>query len=246
VNLREAGENANYNALVAKVEKRFSKGLAFISSYTLSHTIDGVDESLDENLSGRANEYNLRPERGNASLDRRHNFITSFTYELPLGRGKPLGSSWGGAVDAVLGGWQMGGVLALRTGYPFDISYPGDPQNSGTRNRGDRIASGKIDSPSIDRWFDQFAFVQSAPGIYGNAGRNLLYGPGLRNFDFILSKRFRMFREGHFLQFRFESFNFTNTPHFDQPAAGLRAPDTATIRSADEPRRIQFGLKYNY
>jgi hypothetical protein len=246
VNLREAGENANYNALVAKVEKRFSKGLTFIFSYTLSHSIDDTDESLDENLSGTANQYNFRTERGSASLDRRHNFLASFTYELPLGRNKPFGSSWGRPVDAVLGGWQIGGILALRTGFPFDVSYPGDPQNSGTRNRGNRIASGKVDNPTIDRWFDQFAFVQSAPGIYGNAGRNVLYGPGLRDFDFILSKRFRMLREGHFLQFRFESFNLTNTPHFDQPQAGLRALDTATIKTADEPRRIQFGLKYNF
>ncbi len=246
VTLREAGANSSYNALVAKAEKRFSKGLAFISSYTWSHTIDENDESLDENLSGTANPYNYRPERGNASLDHRHNFVTSATYELPFGRGKRFGSQWNGAIDTVLGGWQVGGLLTLRTGYPFDVSYPGDPQNSGTRNRGDRVASGKLDHPTIDRWFDQFAFVQSAPGIFGNTGRNVLYGPGQRNFDFILAKRFRLPREGHQLQFRFESFNFTNTPHFDQPASGLRAPNTATINAADEPRRIQFGLKYMF
>jgi hypothetical protein len=78
------------------------------------------------------------------------------------------------------------------------------------------------------------------------APRNVLYGPGLSNFDFILAKRFTMPWEGHYLQFRFEAFNFTNTPHFNQPVAGLRAPNTATINAADEPRRIQFGLKYNF
>jgi Carboxypeptidase regulatory-like domain len=246
VTLREARGNANYNALVAKLEKRFAKGLTFISSYTWSHTIDQGDESLDERLSGIANPYNLSAERGNSSLDRRHNFITSFTYEMPFGRGKPFGTDWRGALDAVLGGWQVGGILALRTGFPFDVSYPGDPQNSGTANRGDRLGSGKLDNPTIDRWFDEFAFVQSAPGVYGNMGRNVLYGPGLSNVDFILAKRFTMPWEGHYLQFRFEAFNFTNTPHFDQPVAALRAPNTATINSADEPRRIQFGLKYNF
>ncbi len=246
VTLREAGTNSNYNALVAKAEKRFSKGLTFITSYTWSHTIDQGDESLDQGLSGTANPYNLAAERGNSSLDRRHNFITSFTYELPLGRGKPFGTGWHGALDTILGGWQVGGLLALRTGFPFDVDYPGDPQNSGTRNRGDRIASGALDHPTIDRWYDQFAFVQSAPGVYGNAGRNVLYGPGLRNFDFVLAKRFKMPWEGHHLQFRFESFNFTNTPHFNQPQANLRAPNTATINEADEPRRIQFGLKYTF
>ncbi len=246
VNLRDFGSNSNYNALAVKAEKRFSKGLTFISSYTWSHTIDQAEESLDQNLSGRANEYNLTAERGNSSLDRRHNFITSFTYELPFGRGKPLGNGWGGALDAILGGWQIGGLLSLRTGLPFDINYPGDPQNSGTRNRGDRIRSGTLDDPTIDRWFDEFAFVQSAPGVFGNTGRNILYGPGQRNFDFILAKRFKMPWESHQLQFRFESFNFTNTPSFGTPSSGLRTTATATIDQASDPRRIQFGLKYSF
>ncbi len=88
------------------------------------------------------------------------------------------------------------------------------------------------------------AFVQSAPGVFGNNGRNVLTGPGGKNFDLMVSKRFVMPFEGHSLQFRFEAFNFTNTPNFALPASGLRAPTTATINRADEPRRIQFGLKY--
>ncbi|PYV10966.1 MAG: hypothetical protein DMG07_20285 [Acidobacteria bacterium] len=126
------------------------------------------------------------------------------------------------------------------------MSYPGDPQNSGTRNRGNRIGSGQLDQPTVDRWFDELAFVASAPGIYGNTGRNVLFGPGLGNLDFILAKRFRMPWREHLLQFRFEAFNFTNTPHFNQPVSSLRAANTATINSADEPRRIQFGMKYNF
>jgi hypothetical protein len=146
----------------------------------------------------------------------------------------------------VAGGWQLGGWFTYRSGFPFDVSYPGDPQNSGTTNRGDRIASGKVDNPSIDRWFDQFAFVASAPGVFGNTGRNALTGPGATNFDFILAKQFAMPWEGHLLQFRFESFNLTNTAHFGQPASGLRGPATATINQADDPRRIQFALKYAF
>jgi hypothetical protein len=246
VNLRDFGGNSNYNALVSRLEKRFSKGLALVAAYTWSHAIDQGEESLDQGVSGRANEYNLSAERGNSSLDRRHNFITSFHYELPLGRGKSLGAGWGRGVDAVLGGWQIGGNLSWRTGLPFDVNYPGDSQNSGTRNRGDRIASGKLSNPTIDRWFDELAFVQSAPGAYGNTPRNVLYGPGMRNFNLIVAKRFSTPWEGHHVQFRFESFNLTNTPTFDQPAVGLRAPSTATINAADEPRRIQFALKYSF
>jgi hypothetical protein len=220
--------------------------MTFISSYTWSHSIDQGDESLDQDLSGRASEYNLSAERGNSSLDRRHNFISSFTYELPFGRGKRMGNGWNGALDAVFGGWQVGGLVAFRSGFPFDVNYPGDPQNTGTRNRGNRIAGGTLDNPTIDRWFDESAFVASAPGVYGNTGRNVLFGPGLGNLDFILAKRFTMPWREHHVQFRFEAFNFTNTPHFNQPSANLRTASTATITSADEPRRIQFGMKYNF
>jgi hypothetical protein len=244
VTLRDNGANSNYNALIARAEKRFSKGLTFIASYTWSKTIDQNNQSLDEGLAGNANPYNLRMERGLSGLDRRHNLVASFTYEMPFGRGRTLGTSWPRSLDAVLGGWQVGGILTLRSGIPFSTSWPGDPQNSGTANRGDRIASGKLDNPTIDKWFDEFAFVQSAPGVFGNAGRNILIGPGQRNFDFILAKRFDMPWEGHFLQLRFESFNFTNTPYFGQPNSSLRGPATATINQADEPRRIQFALKY--
>jgi hypothetical protein len=149
-------------------------------------------------------------------------------------------------VDAIQGGWQLGGILSLRTGFPFSVSYPGDTQNSGTANRGDRIGVGTLDNPTIDKWFDEFAFIAAAPGVYGNTGRNVLYGPGSKNFDFILGKRFQLPWEGHALQFRFESFNFTNTPSFGQPNGGLRAQSTGTINEADEPRRIQFALKYSF
>ena len=246
VGLNDNGANSLYSALVAKAEKRFSKGLTFVASYTHSKNIDQSVENLNEGGSGRASEYNLRAERGLSDLHRSHNFVGSYIWELPFGKGRAFGSNWNGIADAVLGGWQLGGILSMRSGFPFDITYPGDPQNSGTRNRGDRVGSGKLDDPTIDMWFDQLAFVASAPGVIGNTGRNVLIGPGSRNFDFILGKRFMTPKEGHVVQFRFEAFNFTNTPTFGQPNSGLRGPETATIVEADDPRRIQFALKYTF
>jgi hypothetical protein len=246
VNLNDNGANSNYNALVARAEKRFSKGLTFVASYTWSKTIDQAVENLNQGGSGRASEYNLSNERGLSDLDRRHNFVGSVTYELPFGRGRTFGSSWSSVADTLLGGWQAGGILSMRSGFPVDVNYPGDPQNSGTRNRGNRVASSKIAGPTIDKWFDESAFVQSAPGILGNAGRNVVIGPGSTNFDLIVSKLFRMPWERHTLQFRFESFNVTNTPTFGQPNSALRGPATATITQADDPRRIQFALKYTF
>src|SRR5690606_3964675 len=156
-------------------------------------------------------------ERSSANLDIRHNFTTSFTWELPFGKGRTIGSNWNGIAQAALGGWQFGGILSLRAGLPYEISFPGDPQNTGTTNRGNRIADGKLDNPTIDNWFDQSAFVLSAPGVYGNTARNVLVGPGGKGYDLMLGKRFTMPWEGHNVQFRFEAFNLTNTPVFGLP-----------------------------
>jgi len=240
------GGNANYNALLARLEKRFAKGLTFLTAYTWSHNTDDQQERFDGTLAGGsvANWKNISAERASSNLDHRHAFTTSFTYEVPIGKGRPFGSSWHPVGRAILGGWEVGGIVTLRSGFPFDVSYPGDPQNSGSRNRGNRIAEGTLAEPTIDRWFDQSAFVISSPGVYGNAGRNVLYGPGTRNLDLIVARRFAMPWEGHQFQFRFESFNSTNTPKFGQPSGNLRVADTATINQADEPRRIQFALKY--
>ena len=82
------------------------------------------------------------------------------------------------------------------------------------------------------------------PGLLDNAGRNLIWGPGRTNLDVSVSRRFYMPWEGQSLQFRFESFNFTNTPAFGRPNTAFGGSNVGKITSADEPRRIQFGLKY--
>ena len=240
----EPGAIANYNALVTRLEKRFSGGLTFLSSYTWSHNIDNNTQFLDTGLFNVANVYDRNAERSTANIDMTHNFTTSFTWELPFGKGRAMGTNWNGPLDAILGGWQLGGILSLRSGFPFEVTFPGDPQNTGTTNRGNRVGDGKLSNPTIDNWFDQSAFVISEPGVFGNNGRNVLRGPSGKSFDFMLGKRFRTPWEGHTVQFRFEAFNFTNTPRFGQPNGGMLRAATGTINRADEPRRIQFGLKY--
>ncbi|MXY69793.1 MAG: TonB-dependent receptor [Acidobacteriia bacterium] len=244
VTLGEPGANASYNALVTRLEKRFSRGVTFLTSYTWSHNIDNNTQFLDSGLFNVANHYDRGAERASANIDMTQSFTSSFTWQLPFGKDRAFGANWGGAADAILGGWQIGGLVSLRTGFPFEVTFPGDPQNSGTTNRGNRVGSGVLSNPTIDNWFDQSAFVVSEPGIFGTTGRNPLRGPGGRNFDFMLGKRFRMPWEGHTVQFRFEAFNFTNTPQFGQPVGGMLRAATGTINRAGEPRRIQFGLKY--
>jgi hypothetical protein len=227
----------DYNAFIWKVEKRFSRGLQFLSAFTWANSIDNTS-------SGAVNPYNYQLNRGTSDVGIRRMLTTSSVYELPFGRGK----RWldrRGALDALLGGWQLGGILSLRTGLPFTVTTSGTITNAGGADRPNRIGDGQLtkSKQSIDRWFDLSAFKVQPQYTYGNSGRNILTGPGLRNLDFSLSKSFRL-SEDKRLQFRCESFNVSNTPAFGQPAANIVAAGAGAISSAGEPRRVQFGLKF--
>lgn len=246
--LRENSSSANYNSMTAKAERRFTNGFTLLSSFTWSHNIDFVGELLNDNesISPYRDQYNQDIERASSNQDRRLAFVTSYVYELPFGPGKRLLSSGPGAW--ILGGWQMGGIVTFLSGRPLTHSINVDRQNNGGASRGNYVRDPNLSSGerTIDRWFDT-SFVEATPagvGQVGNAGRNLILGPGLKNFDFLLSRSFVMPFEGHYLQFRFESFNFTNTPAFGNPNTAIGTPNAGRITTAGDPRRIQFALKY--
>ena len=238
-------QNANYNALTVKAEKRFTKGLTFLGSFTWSHNIDYGDENLFQGTAAQmAFTYDRSYDRGNASLDRRLAFVSSAVYELPFGTGKPYLSS--GVGRWILGDWQLGGLFSALGGTPDSHSINVDTTNVGGANRGQFVADVNLPSSerTIDRWFNTEAVIAGPLGEIDPAGRNLIWGPGRVNVDVAISRRFIMPWEGHSIQFRFESFNFTNTPAFGRPNTGFGGANVGRITSADEPRRIQFGLKY--
>ena len=225
--------NLDYNAFIWKLEKRFSKGLQFLSSYTWAHTIDNVGEEYNDTAGqGSVDPYNRALDRASSVTDVRHSYVLSSTYELPFGHNK------------YLGGWQIGGILTLRTGTPFTVTTSGGITNAGGEDRPNRIGDGTLPAGqrSVDRWFDLNAFTVQPQYTYGNSGRNILRAPGLRNIDFTLQKFFQI-TEHLRLQFRAEAFNLTNTPFFGVPNGVLNGTGAGTITSAGEPRRIQFALK---
>ncbi|MEZ5391696.1 MAG: hypothetical protein R2724_02205 [Bryobacterales bacterium] len=244
VTLQEAMLNANYNSFTAKAEKRFTKGFTFLSSFTWSHNINYGNENLEQDGSGRAFQHNLNLDRGNANLDRRLAWVSSAVWELPFGKGKGMLES--GPGSWILGGWQLGGIVTLLSGVPQDHTINVNSTNVGGANRGDVVADANLPTSerTIDRWFNTGFVVRSAPGVFGNAGRNVIIGPGRSNVDVMVSRTFRMPWEGHTVQFRAESFNFTNTPFFGQPNTSIGTPAAGQITDADDPRRIQFALKY--
>jgi hypothetical protein len=152
----------------------------------------------------------------------------------------------GGVLNALFGGWQVAGILTLRSGIPFTVTTSGGITNAGGSDRPNRIGDGTLssDQRSIDRWFDLSAFKVQPQYTYGNSGRNILFGPGLTNIDFLLGKSFPL-GEKRRMQFRAESFNFSNTPGFGQPASNINGLGAGAITStSNDPRRIQFGLKF--
>lgn len=234
-----------YNSLQTTVERRFSRGLTLLGAWTWSHSIDNTSGTGSE---GIQNPYNLHTDRGNSTFDVRHNVTMSWTYELPFGR------NLRGFSRAAMGGWQVNGIAALQSGSPFTVTMLQNTLNTGTGVQWpNRIGSGELEHRTIDRWFDPGAFVAPGNFNYGNSGRNILTGPGTKQFDLSLFKTF-FFSENQTrrLQFRAEAFNAFNTPQFNNPDARIGSASLAVgrITSAGNPplfqrtsREIQLALK---
>ncbi len=234
--------SGSYHALQARAEKRFSRNLGLLTSYSWSRTLDD-----NEGFEG-ARLINPYKEKGLGSMHRAHVFTGAFTYVLPFGKGQTWLNSTNPAVNAVLGGWQSTGILTLMTGSPFNAGIAGDIANCGCTNRPNRIANGNLDRSvrSIDRWFDVSAFVPAVQFTNGNTGRNILIGPGVNNLDFGLFKNLQV-GETKALQFRWELFNAFNHANFGFPAATVNVPATAgRISGASAGRQMQFGLKFAF
>ncbi|MBI5281460.1 MAG: carboxypeptidase regulatory-like domain-containing protein [Candidatus Solibacter usitatus] len=244
VSLHQNDQNSSYNSFTAKAEKRFSRGLTFLGAFTWSHNIDTGNEDLFDGGAGAVTPWNMRYERSSSSLDRRFGFVMSAVYELPFGKGRRLLTS--GPASAVFGRWQVGGLFSRYTGLPSGHSINVNNQNLGGAVRGDWLREPNLPSGqrTIDRWFDTGFVIPSAPGVTSNSGRNLIRAPGRVNMDLSIARDFAMPWEHHQVQFRFESFNLANHANFGAPNGAVGSANAGRITAAEDPRRIQFALKY--
>jgi hypothetical protein len=243
---QEATADSNFNSAQIKVEKRLSRGLSVLSSYMFSKAISngrgesgagGVGNSLPQNP------QNYQAERSLADEHRPHRFVASYVYELPVGHGKPVLPNANRLVNGVLGGWTTSGILTRSSGRLTSLTVRGAPSNTGGPDRPNVLHDWHLSGGgNLQSWFDTTAFAPNAPFTFGNAGRNLISGPGVTNLDFALFKSFKI-HERLALQFRAEAFNATNTPPFDPPNVQTGDPGFGTIGSAGTPRNLQFGLK---
>ncbi len=252
IDLLESRANSNYHSLQARFQQRLAKGLATLVSYTWSKSIDDASNFFssagDPNFP--QNSRNVRAERGRSNFDVRHRLSASYSYDLPFGRGKNYlaDSGW---VTKMLSGWQSFGIVTLQSGRPFTVALLSEIDNSGTgrsilgfgaNDRPNVVGDPRLAQRSAGQWFNQSAFAFPAPGTFGNAGRNILDGPGYANVNASLVKNTALSEQFN-LQFRAEVFNLLNHPNFNLPDNFLGSPTFGRITSARDPRHLQFGVK---
>src|SRR5436190_4344427 len=252
INLLESRANSNYNALQARFQQRLARGFSALASYTWSKSIDDASNFFssagDPNFP--PNSYNVRAERGRSNFDVAHRLSLSYSYLFPFGKGRSYLND-DGWVTHLLSGWETFGIVTLQSGRPFTVALLSEIDNSGTgrsilgfgaNDRPNLVGNAELSNPTTGRWFNTAAFAFPAPGRFGNAGRNIVDGPGYQNVNASLVKNTHI-TEQVTLQFRTEFFNLFNHPNFNLPDSFLGSPTFGVISSARDPRHIQFGLK---
>jgi hypothetical protein len=248
---------SSYHGLEVDVNRRLGRGLQFRGAYTLSKTLDDGDNmntSVATNSPAFvANPLQPKSDYGRASFDVRHAAVINATYDLPFGRSDAAhGKQW---VEWLIGNWQLSGIQTLQSGLPFTPQLSYNPSNDGDTRNPVRPSlnpnfAGQVIQGGPNGYFNPSAFVQPLPGTYGNAGRNILQGPGLVETDLSLTKKFS-FSERWNMQFRSEFFNVFNHTNFNIPnpvvyasATGGPSPTAGVITATSTTsRQIQFGVK---
>ncbi|HEY2931327.1 MAG TPA: TonB-dependent receptor [Acidobacteriota bacterium] len=239
--VRNVGD-MSYNSGQFKLERRFSQEFFFLTSYTWSKSIDNVGSSLARagTNGGVQNIFDLRANRSVSDYDIPHRLSFSYVYELPFGRGKQLLSGSNPVLTALLGNWQTTGVFAASSGLPATVVVSRNSQVRGGTGRPDLVGDPNLPDSERgpDRWFNIAAFKAPPAGRNGNAGRNIVRGPGYFNFDLGLMKSFYL-REQTRVQFRTEFFNLTNTPHFALPVMAM--DDSSFGKITHTRNSVNFG-----
>lgn len=244
--------NSNYNAFQFLLDKRFSRGLAYMVSYTWSKSIDmacsgwyGVEGCSSQDP------YDISKDRSVSGFDLTHVLTINAIYQIPVGPGKAV--STGSRVgDYILGNWQLNGIASFYSGIPYEVGVPGDIANTGNVNccngyymRLNVVGDHKVSNPTRDRWFNKDAFAIPPLYTFGNLGRNALRSDGHVGFDFSLFRQFPI-KEATRVEFRAEAFNVFNHPTYGVPVRSFTNANFGKVlglRQNTGPRQLQLALK---
>jgi hypothetical protein len=242
---------SNYNALTARIEKRFSHGYYLDAHYTWSKGMGLTSSECGTGTDacfGQQNDWNRNADYGPLSYDVTQRVVFSGIYELPFGRGKQFGSSMSPALDKLLGGWQFNTIFQIQSGFPFSI---GAVDASGTASNFARanLVGNPHSSDPVDpkRVFNRYAFAQPAAGTFGDSGRNILRGADLNNWDMSLFKNEHLTERVN-MQIRAELFNAFNHTQFGPfPGTSFNLSPASSFgvyeSTQHDARVIQLALK---
>lgn len=251
-----SGGKQNLNQLQLETIKRLSSGLSLQVEYQWTSSLDNVDYTGNpQNWHFPDLDYGFTP------TDRRQLLVFNYIYELPVGHGRKWLGNSRGAVNALLGGWQVSGITTYGTGYPFSVDFSVPSSYVGWYGgRADRVTSdiyaGQSSSHNITggvQWFNPAAFAPPQPWTWGNSARDSLFGPGYEDWDMSALKDFTV-KERMTLELRadfFDAFNHFNlgTPDAtiaDTRDGGLPVPTAGKIYTGSDNRTIQVGLRLQF
>jgi hypothetical protein len=257
--------NANYNGLQVSLRRRRAKGLEFLASYTFSKAMQdntgfysagwGATSNYNSFGPGDSHQNNREPEKENgpAFFDTTHNFVLSGSYELPFGKGRSIGGDWSGAQQAILGGWNVSGILTAHSGFPVTVTDGWNHQSlmpTFAFERPDRVGDGRLDGADWKTGqpiLDAKAFKKAELGTFGNSGVGIVRGLGFYMLDVGVDKNFSM-GGSRALTLRVEAFNVLNHPNPGMPNRDFS--DTEGFGKvqyvANSPRILEFALKFAF
>jgi Carboxypeptidase regulatory-like domain len=247
---------AKYDSLQVKAETKSARhGIYALLGYTYAKTYDsGFSDGLGSNLG--ATYWPLpgttKADWSLSQLNLNHQFTASVTYDLPFGRGKRFGSGWDGAMNSIVGNWEVDVIERILSGFPVFVVNSNNQsgvffqQNASNQNRPDMTCNADGGPHKLTEWFNTSCFTPAAVGELGNAPRAPVSGPRFVNTDFSLIKHFPLPYEGMRIDFRAEFFNLFNHAQFGNPNPDINAGTQFGVinSTVGNPRVIQFALKF--
>lgn len=229
------GANASYHAVLLSANHRLSHNFSVLVNYTWSHCISDGDVQ-SEITGGYQNPASRAADRGNCVIDVRHLFNASLVMLSPRFHNR--------TAQTILGDWNLSPIITKRSGLWFTPSAGRDNSLSAVgADRLNVVGDPHAVDPSIARWFNTAAFAANAPGTFGNAGRASLEGPGAFNIDVALVRKIRIWENTN-LEIRAEAFNLLNHANFANPRSSLNDVNFGRVLTANDPRILQFAMKY--
>jgi hypothetical protein len=266
ISYTESESSMNYNSLQVTGRQRVTHGLEVLTNYTYSK---GLTNNLGyyggSHTSSQSaywqDAYNGRGDYGPAFFDAKSIFSFAGYYELPFGRGRLYGSNMNRVLDEAVGGWKLGAIANLHSGFPFTVSSPGNYSVNQRANRGNHYRTLIVKGRSVDHWFgtdpsatacgvDQdngtCAYGQESTTGFGTAAVGSERSPGYKGVDANLSKSFAI-REGTNLQFRANFYNVLNTTSLGSPQNDISSSSFGQISdTVSTERQIELALKLTF